>query len=176
MDMLRLVLGGSALTAELIRSSSFSQSCDSDFIGDAPPGARLLRCARNDSASLILEPARRHGHTAVPLEDSVDLCHVVRRDGPAERAEVFRHLGRFAKADQCGADDWVAQGPAQCELSQGLVVFRREALEIIDSLEVAGKLLGAEQRAEQVDIAEHAAARAPVALLELHAGVKGAAQ
>src|SRR6516164_6407581 len=157
MDMLRLVLGGSALTAELIRSSSFSQSCDSDFIGDAPPGARLLRCARNDSASLILEPARRHGHTAATLEDSVDLCHVVRRDGPAERAEVFGHLGGLAKADQCGADNRVAQGPAQRELRQGLVVFRCEALEIIDSLQIAGKMFGAEQGAEQVNIAEHAA-------------------
>src|SRR5439155_26856150 len=48
--------------------------------------------------------------------------------------------------------------------------------EILDDSEVAGKMLGPEQSAEQVEIAEHAAARAPVALLELHAGGKGAAQ
>src|SRR6516165_513719 len=125
---------------------------------------------------LIFEPARRHGHTAVPDKDRVDFRHVGRRDRPAEGAQVFRHLGGLTKADQCSADDRVAQAPAKGELRQGLVVFGRQPLESLDGLEVAGKMLGPEQSAEQVEIAEHATLRAPVALIEPHAGVKCAAQ
>src|SRR6516162_3340539 len=127
-------------------------------------------------AYLIFEPPRRHGHAAVPGEDLIDLSHVGGRNGPAEGAQVFRYLGGLAKADQCGADDWVAQRPAQRKLRQRLAVFCGEALEVLDRLEVAGEMLGAEQGTEQVEIAEHAALRAPVVFVEPHARVKGATQ
>src|SRR5712691_3477819 len=125
---------------------------------------------------LIFKPARRHRHAAMPGQDSVDLRHIGGGNGPAESSEVLCHLGRLTKANQRCADHRVAQGPAQCELRQSLAVFRREALEVLDGAQVAGKMLGTKQCPEQVEIAEHAAARAPVALLELHAGVKGTAQ
>src|SRR5437764_10769496 len=134
------------------------------------------RCGAPHLFRLIFKPARRHGNAAMPGENSVNLRHIDIGDGPAERSQVLCHLGRFAKADERRAYNRTAQGPAQRELRQSLAVFRREALEILDGCEVAGKMLGPEQSSEQVEIAEHAAARAPVALLELHAGGKGAAQ
>src|SRR5436853_3272717 len=66
------------------------------------------------------------------------------------------------------------QRSANCGRVLSYVAARR--FEIVDGPRVARKMLGAEQGAEQVEVAEHAAARAPVALLELHAGVKGAAE
>jgi hypothetical protein len=53
--------------------------------------------------------------------------------------------------------------------------FRREWLQFLDRGEVAQEVLRAEQGSEQVQAAEHAALRAPIALRELHATVKGAA-
>src|SRR6267154_2961076 len=125
---------------------------------------------------LIFKPARRYGHAAMPGEDGIDLRHVGGGDSPAEGFQVLHHLGWLAEADQRRADYPVAQGPAQRELREGLVVFRGEALEVLDGVQVAAEMLGTKQGAEQVEIAEHAAARAPVALFELHAGVKGAAK
>src|SRR5712671_397855 len=134
-------------------------------------GAARCTCFR-----LIFKPTWRYRNAAMPGENRVNLRHIDAGDGPAESSQVFRHLGRFAKADERRAYHRIAQGPAQRELRQSLAVFCREALEIIDGTEVAGKVLGPEQSAEQVEIAEHAAARAPVTLLELYARVKGAAQ
>src|SRR5271163_3179269 len=133
-------------------------------------GAARCTCFR-----LIFKPARRYRSAAMPGENRVNLRHIDAGDGPAERPQVFRHLGRFAKADKRRAYNRIAQGPAQREWRQRLVVFRRKALEIIDGTEVARKMLGPEQSAEQVETAEHAAARAPVALLELHGGGEAAA-
>src|SRR6516165_4201718 len=97
---------------------------------------------------LVFKPAGRLGHAAVPAEDSVDLRHVGGRNRPAESPEVFGHLGGLAKADQRGADDRVAQGPAQGELRQSLAVFLRKRPELLEGGEVAGEMVGAEQGAE----------------------------
>src|SRR5262245_57944998 len=107
----------------------------------------------------------------MPGEDGVDLREVGTGDGEAERPQVLRHLGGLAKTDEGRGDGGVAQRPAQRELRERLVVLGGEALELLDGSEILWEVLGAEQRAEQVEVAEHAAARAPVALLERHARV-----
>src|SRR5215831_16516733 len=101
-------------------------------------------------SGLILQPTRRLGNRAIAGEDSIDLGHIGVADLPAERAQVFTHFGGRAEADQRGADDWVAQCPAQCELRQALAVFGRERLQLLDSGKVAWKVFRPEQRAEQV--------------------------
>src|SRR6202047_1851377 len=128
------------------------------------------------NSTLVCEPARRHGYRTVAAENGIDLRHVGAADLPAESAQVLSHLGGRAESDQCGADDRVPQGPAQRELRQTLAVIRGQGLQFLDRGEVAREMLWAEQGSEQIQGAEHAALRAPVALIELHSGVKRAAQ
>src|SRR6266403_2610332 len=101
------------------------------------------------TVALVFEPTRRHGHCTVTRENCVDLGHVVVADLPAERAQVLGHLSGCTKTDQCGADDRVAQRPAQRKLRQALAVFYRQALQLLDRSEVARKILRAEQGSEQ---------------------------
>src|SRR5919107_3625936 len=147
------------------------QSIEWALVPPAMRDAMSALCAKS-----ILQPPRRYANALMPSEDGVDFGHIRVGDRPAERAEIFRHLVRSAKPDQRRRHDRVAQGPTQRELRQGLAVFRRKALELVDCREIAGELFRPEQRAEQVEVAEHAASRAPVVFLKLHASVKAATQ
>src|ERR1044071_7535645 len=97
-----------------------------------PPLATRDVATRTAYARSIFQPPRRIGDALVPSENPVDLSHICIRDRPAQRAEILRHRTWSTESDQGGRYDWIAQGPAQRELRQGLVVFRGEAFQFVD--------------------------------------------
>src|SRR5580693_4981272 len=125
---------------------------------------------------LILEPAGRNRYCTMAGEECVDRGQVLCGDGPAERAQIFFDFRRVTEADERGADDGIAGGPAECELRQRLVIFGRQGFELVDCLQVAREFVGPKERAEQIEAPDIALARAPVALFEPRVGAEGPSQ
>src|SRR3954454_19861031 len=131
-------------------SENLCSSARSVEWASVPPLATRDVATRTAYSRSIFQPPRRISNALVPSENPVDLSHIHVRDRPAQRTEILRHLIRSMESDQGGRHDWIAQGPAQRELRQGLVVFRGEALQLVDRGKIARELRGSEQRAEQV--------------------------
>src|SRR5436190_13426582 len=86
-------------------------------------------------SGLVFQPTRRHSHRAVASENGIDFGHIGVADLPAESAKVFTHFSGRTEADQCSADDRIAQCPAQGELRQALAVFGSEWPQLLDGSE-----------------------------------------
>src|SRR5262249_51596846 len=106
---------------------------------------------------IVFQPALRLRDRAMSGKDGVDFGQLLRRELPAQRAQILLDLLRAAEAHERRRDRAMAHGPAEGELGQGLAVAQREAPELFHRRQVLGEMIEAEQGAKEVQAPQSAA-------------------